>query len=124
VYRGADSNREAFDCGVKRALGLHIPHRSLVILPDDIFLVSFPKSGNTWTRFLLANLRFPGEPVNWANIDRLVPDPMAPPNAISTDAGPASSRAMSVSIRAIRALSISFATRAMSWFRNITIIGN
>ncbi|MFY9661106.1 MAG: sulfotransferase domain-containing protein, partial [Terriglobales bacterium] len=62
--------------GGKRALGLHIPFRSLVILPDDIFLVSFPKSGNTWTRFLLANLRFPGEPATWANIDRLIPDPM------------------------------------------------
>jgi len=61
--------------GVKRGLGLHTPGKSLVILPDDIFLVSFPKSGNTWTRFLLANLRFPDEPATWANIDRLIPDP-------------------------------------------------
>ncbi len=61
--------------GVQRGLGLHRPGRSLVILPDDIFLVSFPKSGNTWTRFLLANLRFPDEPASWANINRLIPDP-------------------------------------------------
>lgn len=60
---------------MKRGLGLHTPGKSLLILPDDIFLVSFPKSGNTWTRFLLANLRFPNEPATWANIDRLIPDP-------------------------------------------------
>lgn len=53
--------------------GLDPPGKSLHILPDDVFLVSFPKSGNTWTRFLLANLRFPNELATWANIDRLVP---------------------------------------------------
>jgi hypothetical protein len=58
-------------------LGLHRPRRSLVILPDDTFLVSFPKSGNTWTRFLIANLMHPEEPVGFENIHRLVPDPYA-----------------------------------------------
>jgi hypothetical protein len=64
-----------FIAGIKRGLGLHRPGRSLLILPDDVFLVSFPKSGNTWTRFLLANLRYPEQPATFANIDRLVPDP-------------------------------------------------
>jgi hypothetical protein len=63
--------------GIQRGLGLHRPGRSLVILPDDIFLVSFPKSGNTWTRFLLANLIFPETPATFANLHRLIPDPSA-----------------------------------------------
>src|SRR5947209_8048770 len=31
--------------------GQHTPRRNLTIWPDDIFLVSFPNSGTTWTRF-------------------------------------------------------------------------
>jgi hypothetical protein len=61
--------------GIKRGLGLHRPGRSLIILPDDVFLVSFPKSGNTWTRFLVANLIYPEQPATFANIHRLIPDP-------------------------------------------------
>jgi hypothetical protein len=63
--------------GVKRGLGLHRPAHSLLILPDDVFLVSFPKSGNTWTRFLIANLVHPDQPATFANIHRLIPDPYA-----------------------------------------------
>ena len=44
------------------------------VWPDDIFLVSFPKSGNTWIRFLLANLMNPDKPVGFANIESVVPD--------------------------------------------------
>ena len=69
-----------FVAAVKRALRLHKPGRSLVILPDDIFLVSFPKSGNTWSRFLLANLLHPEEPATFANIHRLMPDPTGTTN--------------------------------------------
>jgi hypothetical protein len=61
--------------GVKKVFGLHHPGRTLIILPDDVFLVSFPKSGNTWSRFLLASLLHPDQPATFANIHRLIPEP-------------------------------------------------
>jgi hypothetical protein len=61
--------------GSKRIFGMYRPRRDLHIWPDDVFLVSFPKSGNTWSRFLIGNLAFPDERVDFASIHRLVPDP-------------------------------------------------
>jgi hypothetical protein len=43
------------------------------IRKDDIFLVSYPKSGNTWLRFILANLTS-NEEITFRNIDEVVPD--------------------------------------------------
>jgi hypothetical protein len=63
-----------FVAGVRLAFGLHHPGRNLPVFEDDVFLVSYPKSGNTWTRFLIANLLHPEEPASFANIDKLVPD--------------------------------------------------
>jgi Sulfotransferase domain len=60
---------------LKRPFGLHRPGRNLAVFPDDIFLVSYPKSGNTWARFLLANLLYRDHKPNWGNIDRLIPGP-------------------------------------------------
>ena len=59
----------------KRATGRDVPRRDLLIWPDDVFLVSYPKSGNTWVRFLIANLLFPNETVSFANLSRLLPGP-------------------------------------------------
>jgi sulfotransferase family protein len=61
--------------GTKRMFGLYHPRRDLKIFTDDVFLVSFPKSGNTWTRFLIANLLSPERNADFATIRKLVPDP-------------------------------------------------
>lgn len=59
---------------VRYLLGLDVARRGLHVFPDDTFIVSYPKSGNTWTRFLVANLLHPDEPVTFENIERIVPD--------------------------------------------------
>ena len=58
----------------KRLLGTDIVGRDFAIYPDDTFLVSYPRSGNTWTRFLIANLVYPDKDVSFLNIERLIPD--------------------------------------------------
>lgn len=47
--------------------------REVTIFDDDIWLTSYPRSGNTWTRFLVGNLLY-DEPVTFLNVERLVPD--------------------------------------------------
>jgi hypothetical protein len=59
---------------VKYALGTDVAGRNLAVYPDDTFIVSYPRSGNTWTRFLVANLVHPDEPVTFTSIERLIPD--------------------------------------------------
>jgi hypothetical protein len=59
---------------LKYLLGNDLADRNLAVFSDDTFVVSYPRSGNTWTRFLIANLVFPSESVTFANIERLIPD--------------------------------------------------
>jgi hypothetical protein len=55
-------------------LGRNTAGRELTVFPDDIFLVSYLRSGSTWARFLFGNLIYQGEsPVTFANLNRLVP---------------------------------------------------
>jgi hypothetical protein len=63
--------------GTKRAFGLHSPGRNLLVFPDDVFIISYPKSGNTWTRFLIANLVYPEKHPDFSNINEVIPDPEA-----------------------------------------------
>src|SRR5215470_19721011 len=59
---------------VKYLLGRDKANRNFRVYPDDTFLVSYPRSGNTWTRFLIANLVHRHENVSFLNIERLIPD--------------------------------------------------
>ncbi len=55
------------------ALDRQAAGRQVTVLAGDVFIVSYPKSGNTWTRFLLGNLIYQDEPVTFANVERLLP---------------------------------------------------
>jgi Sulfotransferase domain len=55
-------------------LGTDRAERNFAVYPDDTFVVSYPRSGNTWTRFLIANLVHPHESVSFVNIEKLIPD--------------------------------------------------
>jgi hypothetical protein len=61
----------------KRAFGLPSPGRNLAVFPDETFLVSYPRSGNICTRFLVANLVYPEKRPDFSNLNALVPDPEA-----------------------------------------------
>ena len=65
---------------LRYCLGRDIAGRHMAVYPDDTFIVSYPRSGNTWTRFLVANLLHPDEPVTFENIERIIPDSEAQSN--------------------------------------------
>jgi Sulfotransferase domain len=54
--------------------GRQLAGRGVTVYPDDVFLVSYPRSGNTWTRFLLGNLIHQDEPVTFSNIESRIPE--------------------------------------------------
>ena len=54
--------------------GRQLAGRGVTVYPDDVFLVSYPRSGNTWTRFLLGNLISQNRPVTFSNIESRIPE--------------------------------------------------
>jgi len=57
----------------KVILGSRIAGREVKLFPDDVMVTSYPKSGNTWTRFLIANL-ITDKDVTFKNIEEIIPD--------------------------------------------------
>jgi hypothetical protein len=57
----------------RHLLGHDPAGRNLRTFPDDTFIVSYPKSGNTWTRFLVASLIHNKEPMTFLKADRVIP---------------------------------------------------
>lgn len=55
-------------------LGRQTLDPGVTIFNDDTWYVSYPRSGNTYWRFLTANLISKGETVDWTNIERFAPD--------------------------------------------------
>lgn len=41
---------------------------------DDVFIAGYPKSGNTWMRFLIANMLAPDKEVTFRNLNEFAPD--------------------------------------------------
>ena len=59
---------------VRVVTGHQMAGRNLTVFPDDIFLTSYPRSGNTWARFLIGNLIYQDEPVTFLNIESRIPE--------------------------------------------------
>jgi hypothetical protein len=59
--------------GARAALGRRPAGRGLTVFPNDVFLVSYFRSGSTWSRFLFGNLIHEKEAVTFTNMGQLVP---------------------------------------------------
>lgn len=59
---------------ILRGLGLAPARRGVSVRRDDVFIVSYPRSGNTWFRFLMANLLYSRATVDFATIEGIIPD--------------------------------------------------
>jgi len=54
--------------------GKQMAGRNVTVFDDDIFITSYPRSGNTWTRFLVGNLMYPDDPVTFSTIESRIPE--------------------------------------------------
>jgi hypothetical protein len=65
---------EAVKTFVRKRILHEAAGRDLTVKEDDTFVVSYPKSGNTWIRFLIGNIYHRSETITFSNIEEKVPD--------------------------------------------------
>lgn len=65
---------DAVTGSVRLLIGKEAAGRTATVFPDDVYLTSYPRSGNTWTRFLLGNLLNLNDPATFVNIESRVPE--------------------------------------------------
>ena len=58
---------------IKLIFRYRVPGKYYKVQKDDILLISYPKSGNTWLRFLFGNVMY-SSGVDFKNIDKFIPD--------------------------------------------------
>jgi hypothetical protein len=63
-----------FKKSLKVILGRDYARRDIHVYPDDTFITSYPKSGNTWVRFMLGNLIYPNLKITFVTIEQLISD--------------------------------------------------
>jgi hypothetical protein len=66
--------KERFKKPIKLILGIEKARRNVTVLDDDVYITSYPRSGNTWVRFLIANLLWLDGSTNFLNIEKRIPD--------------------------------------------------
>lgn len=63
-----------FATSLRLLTGKEAAGRRTTFFPDDVYLTSYPRSGNTWTRFLVGSLLNLNDPATFANIESRVPE--------------------------------------------------
>jgi hypothetical protein len=69
--------RQAFHAAIKigrKIIGRQPAGRNVTVFPDDVFITSFPRSGNNWIRFLIGNLIWQDGSLTFNNQGTRIPE--------------------------------------------------